>query len=360
MLIYLVMFTGGPCAPNSRRCGAEGHVMGMSELPPPKLFTIESSDRDELSAYFSERVSKVTVSPGSQGDTVSMSAAIVPLGNAVAFEIEMPAGAHFQQAEDLDGIFVFLPTKGGRAVWTRGDREIVCGATKGYVGPMLEGYTTDCFGSWGHMALKISSEQMTRNLSHLLDRPVVGPLEFDPEIDLDSQPAQALASMVRLALTSVDSETLLSRSPVAAAQLSESMTLLLLEGFRHNYAEALSNNAYSLKPRHVKRAIDFMRAHAGDPLTLQDIAAAADVSVRALHYGFQKFVGESPFEHLRKIRLEAAYADLMHAPDGVSIAEIARKWGFPNPGRFAQFCKACYGRSPSVIRQANARVRQGR
>jgi AraC-like DNA-binding protein len=84
------------------------------------------------------------------------------------------------------------------------------------------------------------------------------------------------------------------------------------------------------------------------------------VSVRALHYGFQKFVGESPFDHLRKVRLEAAYADLKQAPDGVSIAEIARKWGFPNPGRFAQFCKACYGRSPSEIRQASARTRQGR
>ncbi len=324
--------------------------MNKAELRAPRLMAIESSDRDELSAYFSERVSKVTVSPASQANAVSMTAAVVPLGQTVAFEIEMPAGAHFRQAEDLDGVFVFLPTKGDKAVWKRGDREIVCSATTGYVGPMLEGDTTDCLGSWGHMALKISSEQMTRNLSHLLDRPVIVPLEFDPEIDLESKSAKALAAMVRLALTSVDCETLLSRSPVAAAQLTESMALLLLESLRHNYTEALSDTAYSLKPKHVKRAIDFMRAHAGRPLTLQDIAAAADVSVRALHYGFQKFIGESPFEHLRKIRLEAAYADLTQAPATVSVAEIARKWGFPNPGRFAQFCKACYGRSPSEIR----------
>lgn len=324
--------------------------MNKAELRIPKLMAIESSDRDELSAYFSQRVSKVTVSPASQSNSVSMTAAVVPLGQAVAFEIAMPTGAHFRQAEDLDGVFVFLPTKGEKAVWKRGDREIVCSAATGYVGPMLERDTTDCSGSWGHMALKISSEQMTRNLSHLLDRPVVAPLEFDPEIDLESKSAKALASMVRLALTSVDCETILSRSPVAAAQLSESMALLLLESFQHNYTEALSNNAYSLKPKHVKRAIDFMRAHAGQPLALQDIATAADVSVRALHYGFQKFVGESPFEHLRKIRLEAAYMDLMRTPDGASIAEIARKWGFPNPGRFAQLCKTCYGQSPSEIR----------
>ncbi|MBN8912394.1 MAG: AraC family transcriptional regulator [Rhizobiales bacterium] len=326
--------------------------MGSVKHRPPQLFTIESSDRDELSAYFSERISKVTVSPASPSRDVSISAAVVPLGPTVAFQIDMPAGARFRQAEDLDGIFVFLPTRGEKAVWTRGAKEIVCGPTTGYVGPMLEKDTAECPGPWGHMALKISSEQITRNLSNLLDQPVVGPLAFDPEINLETKAAKTLASMMRLALAPIDGEALLSSSPLAAAQFSESLTLLLLESLRHNYSDALSADTYSLKPKHVKRAIDYMRANARQPLTLQDIAAAAQVSIRALHYGFQKFVGESPFEHLRQIRLEAAYAELVQAPETVSIADIAKRWGFPNPGRFAQICKASYGRSPSEIRRA--------
>lgn len=331
--------------------------MGSVKHHPPQLFAIESSDRDELSAYFSEHVSKVAVSPASPAGDVSIAAAVVPLGQTVAFQIDMPVGGRFRQAEDLDGVFVFLPTKGEKAVWRRGEKEIVCGPTTGYVGPMLERDTTECFGPWAHMALKISSEQITRNLSNLLDQPVVGPLEFEPHVDLGTKSAKSLASMVRLALAPIDGAALLSSSPLAAAQFSESLTLLLLESLRHNYTEALSADSYALKPKHVKRAIDYMRANARQPLTLQDIAAAAHVSIRALHYGFQKFVGESPFEHLRQIRLEAAYAELAQAPETVSISDIAKRWGFPNPGRFAQICKASYGRSPSEIRREKYRGR---
>jgi AraC-like DNA-binding protein len=335
--------------------------MASVKPQPPKLFTIESKDRDELSEYFSQRVSQVAVSPISQTSSVTLSATVVPLGEVVAFAAEIPTGAHFRQGEDLDGFFVFMPTNEGKALWKIGSKEIACGLSNGYVGSMYEADTTTFTGLSGYMNLKISREQITRNLSHLLDQPIVDPLEFEAELDLEAQPAKVLASMVRLALTPVDDEAFLANSPVAAAQFSQSIILLMLENFRHNYSHALSaNGAYALKPKHVKRAIDFMRVNAGRPLTLQDIAAAADVSVRALHYGFQKFLGESPFEHLRQIRLEAAYADLMHAPDGVAIAEIAKKWGFPNPGRFAQICKMSYGRSPSEIRQSKSRARPNR
>lgn len=327
--------------------------MASVKPQPPKLFTIESKDRDELSEYFSKRVSQVAVSPISQSSSVTLSASVVPLGDMVAFAADIPTGAHFRQKEDLDGFFVFMPTHEGKALWKIGSKEIACGPSNGYVGSMYEADTTTFTGLCSYTNLKISRDQITRNLCHLLDQPIVDPLEFKAELDLEAQPAKALASMVRLALTPVDDEAFLANSPIAAAQFSESITLLMLENFRHNYSDALSaNGAYALKPKHVKRAIDYMRLNAGRPLTLQDIAAAADVSVRALHYGFKKFLGCSPFEHLRQIRLEAAFQDLTQAPETVSVAEIAKKWGFPNPGRFALLCKRCYGRSPSEIRRS--------
>ncbi|MCC7251874.1 AraC family transcriptional regulator [Hyphomicrobium sp.] len=332
--------------------------MNKTEMRSPKLFTIESSDRDELSGYFSERVSKVAISPVSKASSVTISAAVVPIGSAVAFQTKIPGGARFRQAEDLDGFFLFLPADDGRAIWKVGSKEVVCDHTAGYLGRMNETDTMDCVGQWGHMAVKVPYDQITRTLSHLLDQPIVGALEFDPAVDLTTAPAKALSSMVRLALTPVDGEAFLSTSPVAAAQFSESLTLLLLESFRHTYTDTLSNGAYTLKPKHVKRAIDYMRENAGSALTLQEIAAAAGVSVRALHYGFKKFLGESPFEHLRQVRLEAAYADLTQAPESVSIAEIAKKWGFANPGRFALLCKRCYGHTPSEIRQMKARPKR--
>jgi AraC-like DNA-binding protein len=326
--------------------------MDSANRPPSILFTIESSDRDEIADYFSERVSKVRVAPFSPAGRVAISATAVHLGPTVALEMHVASGARFRHAEDLGGVIVALTTGGERACWTTRGREIVCGPAAGFLGPLYERDTMDCPGRWGHMAFKVPNAQLTRTLSHLLDQPVAGPPAFDPRIDLETAPAKALAAMARMALTPIDGGAFLSTSPLAAAQFSESVALHLLESFRHTYSDALSTDMPALKPRHVKKAIDYMRAEAERPLTLRDIAAAADISVRALHYGFRKFVGASPFEHLRHIRLEAAYADLIHAPETVSIAEIANKWGFANPGRFATLCRRHYGRGPSEIRQA--------
>ncbi|WP_334146072.1 AraC family transcriptional regulator [Hyphomicrobium sp.] len=324
------------------------------------LLTIESSDRDEISDYFSECVSKVTVAPFSPAGGVAVSASAIRLGPAVAVQVHVASGARFRQAEDLGGVIVALTTGGERACWTTRGREIVCGPASGFLGPLYESDTMDCPGRWGHMAFKVPNDQLARTLSHLLDQPIAGPPAFDPRIDLETAPAKALAAMARIALTPINGSAFLSTSPLAAAQFSEGVALHLLESFRHTYSDALSTDTPALKPRHVKKAIDYMRAEAERPLTLRDIAAAADISVRALHYGFRKFVGTSPFEHLRQIRLEAAYADLMHAPETVSIAEIASKWGFANPGRFATLCRRHYGRGPSEIRQTRLQARRPR
>lgn len=326
---------------------------------PPTHFVIESSDRDELSDYFSRRVSRVSISPVTRAETVAIAAAAVPLGSAVAFEADIPKGARFRQGEELDGFLVHIPVGKGHAHWKIGSKELVSSPTTAYLGPMYEKDTVDFIGQWRHQALKISYDQMARNLVELLDSPLTSRLEFAPTVDLTSASAKALTSLVQVALTPLNGEPFLSASPMAATQFSESLSLLLLENFRHNYTDAMTDGVYSLKPIYVKRAIEFMRANAHLPLTLQTIANAAGVSARALHYGFKSFVGVPPFDHLRKIRLDKAYRDLKERPE-MSVVDVAKKWGFTNPARFAQLCKGSYGYLPSEIRQAARRAAPSR
>lgn len=333
--------------------------MAKAEPQRPIHLTIESSDRDELSEYFSRSVSEVSISPLTRAEAVTISAAAVPLGEIVAFQADIPSGARFRQAEELDILF-HVPVGQGHARWKIGSEEIVSSPDVAYLGPMHDRDTVDFIGPWRHQAIKISHDQMSRNLAELLDSPLTNKLRFEASVDLTSAPAKALTAMVRLALAPLDGKPFLSESPLAATQFSESLSLLLLESFRHNYTDALVDGAYSLKPIYVKRALEYMRANARLPLTLQNIADAAGVSVRALHYGFRNFVGVSPFEHLRNMRLEAAYQDLRHGPPGASISDIAQKWGFTNPARFAQLCKRSYGYLPSEIRQSKRTPRPTR
>lgn len=318
--------------------------------------TIESDDQDELSAYFSERVSKVSIAPSSATRSVSIAATVVGVDEVVVFRSAISTGARFRQKEDFDGFFLQLP-KAGQVKWTQGRREFVCDPGVGFIGRMHEGDIIDFSDQWQQLAMGIPYAQMARTLAHLLEQPVIKPLEFHATFDAGSRAATVLSALLQIPVEPVEGP-FLSSSPFAAGHFAECVTGFILENFRHNYSEALSSAGHDIKPAYVRRAIDYMRSQAEHPLTLQDISAAAGISVRALHYGFKQFLGLSPFEYLRKIRLEAAYADLVNAPPGISIGEIARKWGFPNQGRFALLCKKSYGLMPSDIRRS-AETRSG-
>lgn len=98
----------------------------------------------------------------------------------------------------------------------------------------------------------------------------------------------------------------------------------------------------------LQRAIDFIRTHADQPLELADIAAAAGVTARAVQYAFAQ-IDTTPLGYLRDTRLARAHTDLHRAdPATHTVTDIAMRWGFPHPGRFARYYRAAYGTNPST------------
>jgi AraC-like DNA-binding protein len=89
-------------------------------------------------------------------------------------------------------------------------------------------------------------------------------------------------------------------------------------------------------PASVRRAAAFIDEHAGQPVTVADIAAAAGVTPRALRYAFRRRYDITPTQYQRQVRLERAHLELLSAEprDSVTVASIARKWGWASPSRF--------------------------
>ena len=89
-------------------------------------------------------------------------------------------------------------------------------------------------------------------------------------------------------------------------------------------------------PASVRRAAAFIDEQAGQPVTVADIAAAAGVTPRALRYAFRRRYDITPAQYQRQVRLERAHLELLSADpgDGVTVAGIARKWGWASPSRF--------------------------
>ncbi len=102
-------------------------------------------------------------------------------------------------------------------------------------------------------------------------------------------------------------------------------------------------------PASVRRAAAFIDEHAGQPVTVTDIAAAAGVTPRALRQAFRSRYDVTPAQYQRQVRLEHAHGELLSARpgDGVTVAGTARKWGWASPSRFTAAYRQRFSTRPS-------------
>jgi AraC-like DNA-binding protein len=99
----------------------------------------------------------------------------------------------------------------------------------------------------------------------------------------------------------------------------------------------------------LRRAVAFVDAAAELDIGIGDIAAAAGLSRRATQLAFRRHLDTTPTAYLRKVRLDGAHRELLDAQpgSGVTVTEVAYRWGFSSPSRFAERYRAEYGFSPS-------------
>lgn len=89
-------------------------------------------------------------------------------------------------------------------------------------------------------------------------------------------------------------------------------------------------------------------ARLGDPIALDDLAAAAGASRSRLHARFQRELGMPPLAWVRELRLLAARDRLLgtHEP----VAAIGAACGFPDPFHFSRAVRARFGLAPLHLR----------
>jgi AraC-like DNA-binding protein len=195
---------------------------------------------------------------------------------------------------------------------------------------------------------------LVARLSDLIGAAVTRRLEFAPQFDRSLGAVEGL----RAFLDKFDQTAILPalvHAPSSAARLSELLADLLLELLPHNYQEALRRTPKLIAPKHVKRAIDHIKAYAAPSLATKDLVRVSGVSLRALQYGFRKFLGVTISEYERSIRLEHARRELESNPDE-PIGVIARRWGFTNVTRFSSEFEFAFGISPVALRAKHRRV----
>jgi AraC family transcriptional regulator len=98
----------------------------------------------------------------------------------------------------------------------------------------------------------------------------------------------------------------------------------------------------------IDRALEFIAAHAAEPISVDDVAEASELPRFVLMRRFKAQTGSSVYQHLQQVRLERAAHLLATSRD--SVLEVALACGFGDPGRFARAFHKRFGAMPAAYR----------
>jgi transcriptional regulator GlxA family with amidase domain len=94
------------------------------------------------------------------------------------------------------------------------------------------------------------------------------------------------------------------------------------------------------------------------PLQIPELCKLVAVSDRTLRLCCSEFLGMSPAQYVLLRRLEAARRALRDAdPDLANVAEVARRFGFAELGRFTEIYRATFDEAPSTTLERIPRMR---
>lgn len=194
------------------------------------------------------------------------------------------------------------------------------------------------------LAFHIPESTLRQHFEDLTGRPYVQEFAL-PLTGFCQSSAHGLYHTLREAEDDLSSASVGQGSILARAYQQLALVKLFTK-MPHNLADAFGCGTLSDAPRQLLRAEAFMRERLSSPITLEDLADAADCRPRALQRLFRTYRGDSPMGILRNYRLAAAHSAI-RAGRTTSIAELAMSLQFFNPGRFSALYKKAYGISPS-------------
>lgn len=329
----------------------EGVEMVASGIPLSRYGLFSTADRQEAQARVGEVFCPhgLEIMPGQRLDVVHNH---LPLGDISVNYLSYGGAVTIQPVPFETFYLLQLPVAGHADIELQSTYFAATPERASLTNPtdrLAMRWSADC----GKIIVRIDARAMQRYASALLDRDVGQDIRFSGAVEAMGAGGRLLRLIRFLADEMQAGECL--PGPLVRQQIEQMIVCCLLESQPHSHERHLPGAA-GIAPRHVRRAEDFIEAHAHEPIGIDDISRVAGVSVRTLHKGFRDFRDTSPMEFLRSVRMERAHRDLLEAGPGICVTEIATRWGFFQFGRFAGRYRDRYGEPPSAtLRRSVAR-----
>jgi AraC-like DNA-binding protein len=176
-----------------------------------------------------------------------------------------------------------------------------------------------------------------------------GQLRFSANTPASAGLARRWNAVLELASDQVLAEDSVTAHPLLQEQLLRLVAITALHTFPNT---AVADPALRLQaagaPARIRRAAAFLEDNAHRPISTLDAAADAGLSAQALLRGFERHLGQTPLEYLRRVRLERAHRELQatHPAAATTVRTIAHRWGFADVTAFAARYRSTYGLPP--------------
>jgi AraC-like DNA-binding protein len=319
----------------------------------PDIALLSSLDVDQAREMLNRFYYPVSVGTPEGIEGFEFDLQVIQLGPLTIGQLSFGAAVTVVVA-DFDGYHVTLPTA-GRVLTRQGGHEVI--ADPGVAAVFRPGRPVyslhDAHSS--EMDIKIKPAALEDELSALLGRRVVGPIDLAPEMPLRDGPGRSWSRLIQLVRDELEQPHSLIHYPLIAEQLRQCVLTGLLFSLPHRYHAELLAPAPPGPPRAIQRAVDAVNDEPERPFSVAELAEIAGMSVRSLQEGFRRHVGCAPMAYLQQVRLLRAHDALRRAdPTRITVAAVAHRWGFAHLGRFAAAYRTRFGQTPSeTLRQLN-------
>lgn len=304
---------------------------------------VQTSDVEQTRQIFGKLYSKVTLEP-TRGLPLNYATQVLSFGSVHVATDEWTGGVQLSTSAIGERYILSFPVN-GVLEGTVGNEE--------YIG--VPGRRGVLFSARQSSTLTIGMRNVTRNviidraaleahLTMLTGQELDGPLCFSPDLDLTQSAGAAVYSLAQLIRQEAERPT---PSRQVIASLREALSTALLTGQPHNAAALFVAPAPRVTPACVRRAEEYITAHAAAAISLEDIVAAVGVPARSLQASFQTYRGTTPMAFLRDRRFELARQGLLNADAQTTVARVICDLGIGHAGRFSSEYKQRFGESPS-------------
>lgn len=168
------------------------------------------------------------------------------------------------------------------------------------------------------------------------------------EVSLVSPTGVSLRSLVRWTASQLDRPGRGALASAAAVGHLEGTLLTLFLDCLVNPHQKTKRPVEEATKARVSRVEDWIDAHLGELIRVDDLARVANASVRALENAFRRYRDCTPMEAVIRRRLLWVREMLLSAPPGTTVTSVATEAGFFHLGRFAAQYRAAFGETPSA------------